>query len=100
RRISHTFIAQVIDFLYTKEEAKSRVRELMEDYESLYFGPATRWPGDRSDKAEEYAIKEGIPYSEGQINTLRRSAEHVGLDFDRLLKSKGKKSYPVEIFNK
>ncbi len=100
RRISHTFIAQVIDFLYTKDEAKSRVRELMKDYETLYFGPATRWPGDRSDKAEEYAIKEGIPYSEGQINTLRRSAEHVGLDFDRLLRSKGKKSYPAEIFSK
>ncbi len=100
RRISHTYEAQVIDFLYTKEEALKRVRELMVDYETNYFGPASRWPGDRSNKAIKYALEEGLPYSQGQIETLRRSATHVGLDFDKLVKSLGKKSYPVDIFKK
>ena len=98
RRISHTFEAQAIDVMYSKEEALERVKELMRDYEEHYFGPNSRWPGDRAEKAREYSEKEGIPYSEGQINTLRRAAEHVGLPFD--LKSTGKKPYPTEIFNK
>ncbi|MFX1250886.1 MAG: Ldh family oxidoreductase [Promethearchaeota archaeon] len=100
RRISHVFQAQVVDFLYTKEEALSRVKDLMNDYETRYFGSASRWPGDRSRKAIEYALKEGLPYSQGQIETLRRSATHIGLNFDKIVKSMGYKSYPAEIFKK
>ncbi|MHA2250143.1 MAG: Ldh family oxidoreductase [Candidatus Kariarchaeaceae archaeon] len=100
RRISHSFQAQVIDFLYTEEQAKERIQSLMRDYENKYFGPASRWPGDRSQLALEYVINEGIPYSQGQMDTLRRSAELVGIDFDQSLISVGKKSYPVNIFNK
>ncbi len=98
RRISHTFEAQAIDILYTKEEALERVRELMWDYEENYFGPSSRWPGERAEKARQYSEKEGIPYNEGQINTLRRAAEHVGLSFD--LKPVVRKTYPANIFNK
>ncbi|MFX0090910.1 MAG: Ldh family oxidoreductase [Candidatus Hodarchaeota archaeon] len=99
RRISLVFEAQAIDFLYTKKEARKRVKDLMTDYEN-YFGSASRWPGDRSNKALEYALKEGVPYSQGQIETLRRIATYVGLDFDKMVQSLGKKPYPVEIFNK
>lgn len=100
KRISLAFQAQVMDFLYTKEEALTRVRALMQDYESKYFGPASRWPGDRANKAVDYALQEGIPYSQGQIEMLRRAAAHVGLSFDKMVSAMGKKPYPIEIFNK
>ena len=100
RRISHTFEAQMTDFLYSKEEALERVRELMKDYEINYFGPASRWPGDRAKEAIKYALKEGIPYSKGQIETLKRSAAFVGLDFNAMIQSMGKKPYPAEVFKK
>lgn len=100
RRISHSFQAQVIDFHFTEDEAKSTFRELITDYETQYFGSASRWPGDRSIKAQEYSMNEGIPYSIGQVNTLRRAAEHVGLDFDELIQSCGNKEFPYKIFNK
>ena len=98
RRISHTFEAQVIDFFYTKEEAKHRIRNLMKDYEENYFGPNSRWPGDRAEKALKYSIVNGIPYSQGQIDTLKRAAEYVGIDFN--LEPISKKEFPENIFNK
>ncbi len=100
QRVSLAFQAQVIDCLYTEEEARSRVRELMIDYESKYFGKATRWPGDRSKKALEYSLKQGIPYSDGQIEMFRSAASYVGLDFDQMVASCGRKPYPSEIFKK
>ncbi|HKZ41296.1 MAG TPA: Ldh family oxidoreductase, partial [Candidatus Hodarchaeales archaeon] len=100
RRISHSFQAQVIDFLYTKDEAKARVRELMRDYETKYFGPSSRWPGDRADRAKAYSVKEGIPYSKGQVETLKRTANEVGLDFASIVKSQGQKPFPDQIFTK
>ncbi|MHA2090284.1 MAG: Ldh family oxidoreductase [Candidatus Kariarchaeaceae archaeon] len=100
RRISHSFQAQTIDFLYSKEQVTQRVSELMHDYENKYFGSASRWPGDRSQQALEYVKTEGIPYSEGQIATLRRAAEVAGVNFDETLQSFGKKKYPVDVFNK
>lgn len=99
-RISLAFQAQVINFLYTKEDARARVRELMHDYESKYFGPASRWPGDRANEAHEYAMKEGIPYSQGQVDMLKRAAAHVGLNFNKMVKAVGNKPYPIEIFKK
>ncbi|MHA2101634.1 MAG: hypothetical protein ACW99A_23520, partial [Candidatus Kariarchaeaceae archaeon] len=100
RRISHSFQAQVIDFHYSHSEAKSTLRKLMTDYESKYFGLASRWPGDRSLQAKAYAEKEGIPYSEGQVNTLRRAASHAGLNFKDILKPCNIQEYPADIFNK
>ncbi|OLS23992.1 MAG: Malate/(S)-sulfolactate dehydrogenase [Candidatus Heimdallarchaeota archaeon LC_3] len=100
RRISHSFQAQVMDFLYSKDEARTRVKELMQDYESKYFGSSSRWPGDRAEKAKGYSYKEGIPYSKGQIKTLQRAAEFVGLNFEEILKPIGKKAFPENIFNK
>ncbi|NHJ49638.1 MAG: Ldh family oxidoreductase [Asgard group archaeon] len=100
KRISLSFQAQVIDFLYTEEEAQTRVRELMRDYESNYFGSNTRWPGDRSLIALEYSKKEGIPYSDGQIKMWKRATEFLGLNFDELIQSIGRKSYPKDIFKK
>lgn len=100
RRISLSFEAQSIDFLYDLTDTKNRVGELMHDYESKYFGTSSRWPGDRSREAIEYSLKEGIPYSEGQINTLRRASDHVNLNFDTMLPSLGKKDFPHHIFNK
>lgn len=100
RRISLAFQAQVIDFHYSKEEAQTRVRELMYNYESKYFGVASRWPGDRANEAYEYSMKEGIPYSQGQINMLKRAGDHVSMNFDNMVKSVGKKPYPIDIFKK
>ncbi|MHA1122173.1 MAG: Ldh family oxidoreductase [Candidatus Heimdallarchaeota archaeon] len=100
QRVSLAFQAQVVDCLYTEEEARSRVRKLMIDYESKYFGEATRWPGDRSKEAYDYSKKEGIPFSDGQIEMLRRAAIHVGLNFDEMISSIGRKSYPINIFKK
>ncbi|MCE7736457.1 MAG: Ldh family oxidoreductase [Candidatus Heimdallarchaeota archaeon] len=100
RRISHSFQAQAIDFHFSKEDAKAQLGKLMTDYESKYFGSASRWPGDRSLQAKEYSKKEGVPYSKGQVDTLRRSAEHVGLNFEDLLKPISTKEYPEDIFNK
>ncbi len=97
RRISHTFEAQVIDMLYTAEDARKRVSDLMRDYET-YFGERSRWPGDRSNEALNYSEKYGIPYNEAQIDTLRRAAEHVNIEFNLL--SVGNHEYPSEIFNK
>ncbi len=100
KRVSLAFQAQIIDGLYTKEEAKNRVGELMKDYESKYFGPKTRWSGDRSIKASEYSEREGIPYSHSQIEMLKRAAEFVGLNFDEMIQSCGNKQFPSVIFRK
>ena len=48
----------------------------------------------------EVLEKEGIPYSDGQIEMLKRAAKEVGLNFDELLKIKEKKEFPKEIFKK
>jgi L-2-hydroxycarboxylate dehydrogenase (NAD+) len=98
RRISHTFEAQAIDMLYTLEEAKNRIRKLMDDYEKGYFGENSRWPGDRALEAWRYSESNGIPYSESQVNTLRRAAEYVSEPFD--LRPSSIKEYPKNIFNK
>lgn len=99
-RVSLAFQAQVVDFHYSKDEALSRVKSLMNDYETKYFGPSTRWPGDRSKIALEYSNKEGIPYSDGQIDMLKRATKKVGLEFNKLIKLKAKKPFPKEIFRK
>ncbi|MHA1992659.1 MAG: Ldh family oxidoreductase [Candidatus Hodarchaeales archaeon] len=98
RRISHTFEAQALDVLYTVDEAKKRVKNLMQDYESKYFGINSRWPGDRAQEALEYSIREGIPYNKGQIESLQRTADYVKIEFS--LKRISFKLYPSSIFNK
>jgi L-2-hydroxycarboxylate dehydrogenase (NAD+) len=100
RRISLAFQAQVIDFHYTKEDARDRVRELMRDYELKYFGSASRWPGDRAIEAYEYSVREGIPYSQEQVDMLKRAALHVGMNFDEMVHSVGRKPYPFDVFKK
>ena len=100
RRISHSFQAQVIDFLYSKDQAQARVKALMKDYESNYFGESSRWPGDRAEKARSYSYNEGIPYNDGQIDTLKRAADFVGVKFEEEVKIIGKKPFPTDIFNK
>lgn len=100
RRISLAFQAQVIDFHYTKEDAQNRVRELMRDYELKYFGSASRWPGDRAIEAFEYSVREGIPYSQEQVNMLKRAALQVDLNFDEMVHSVGRKPYPFDVFKK
>ncbi len=97
RRISHTFYAQITDFNYTVEEAKERISEMMRDYEK-YFGPRSRWPGDRAHACIKYALEHGIPYSEGQINTLKRATAHAGLEFN--LQPVSEKEFPKELFRK
>ncbi len=97
RRISHTFEAQAMDLFYDLNEAKLRIKDLMDDYKK-YFGPNSRWPGDRADKAVMYSESNGIPYSAGQIESLKRTAEYVNLPFE--LQPISFKEFPEEIFNK
>jgi L-2-hydroxycarboxylate dehydrogenase (NAD+) len=98
RRISLTFMAQAVDFHFENaEQARKRVGQVMEDIEK-YFGENSRWPGDRSIVAMEYQRENGIPYSTGQVDTLKRAAEHVGLPF--ALEPVDYKDYPEDIFNK
>ena len=97
RRISHTFEAQAIDMLYDLDDSKARIQELMNDYKK-YFGPNSRWPGDRGDQALEYSETNGVPYSTGQINSLKRTAEYVNLEFN--LEPISFKEFPEYIFNK
>jgi L-2-hydroxycarboxylate dehydrogenase (NAD+) len=98
RRISHTFEAQALDVLYTVDDAKKRVKDLMKDYKSKYFGFSSRWPGDRAQEALEYSIREGIPYSKGQIESLQRTADYTNIEFS--LEPISTKLYPSSIFNK
>ncbi|MHA1984605.1 MAG: Ldh family oxidoreductase [Candidatus Hodarchaeales archaeon] len=98
RRISHTFEAQAIDVLYTVDDSKKRVRELMMDYEINYFGLNSRWPGDRAEKALNYSMNEGIPYSKGQIDSLKRTSDYLEKNFS--LTPIKFKNYPTDIFNK
>ena len=97
RRISHTFEAQTMDFFYDLDKSKLRIKDLMKDYKQ-YFGPNSRWPGDRGDQALQYSETKGIPYSTGQIDSLRRTAEFVGDSFN--LKPISLKEFPSEIFSK
>lgn len=98
RRISHTFEAQALDFLYNLEGTKNRLTDLIQDYESKYFGTRSRWPGDRANIALKYSESEGIPYDQGQIESLKRTAKYVDLSFS--LEPVSFKKYPQEIFNK
>ncbi len=97
RRISHAFEAQAIDFLYTADEALQRMSNLLDDWAN-YAGPATRMPGERSHLAREYSLTHGIPYSEGQIATLKRCGELAGASFDRVQSTT--RPYPVHLFTK
>ena len=97
RRISHTFEAQALDMLYDLDASKLRIHDLMNDYKK-YFGPNSRWPGDRSNMALSYSEANGIPYSTGQINSLKRTADYVGITFE--LKPISFKEFPEDIFNK
>ncbi|MFX1286716.1 MAG: Ldh family oxidoreductase [Promethearchaeota archaeon] len=99
-RVSHTFEAQAVDYQYSKQEALERVTNLIRDYELNYFGPASRWPGDRSNQALEYVLKEGLPYSQDQVELLRRISAYSGLEFDSLLQSISRKPIPANIFIK
>ncbi len=100
RRVSHEFTAYTIDFLFEREEALEKINEVIEDYERNYFGPSSRWPGDRAHACIKYAEKEGIPYSKGQIKTLRRAAEYVNLNLEDLLRPISEKEYPMDLFKK
>ena len=97
RRISHTFEAQALDIFYDLDASKVKINELMIDYKK-YFGPNSRWPGERADKAVNYSESNGIPYSVGQINSLKRTAEFVDEIFN--LQPVSFKEYPEDIFNK
>lgn len=69
-------------------------------HELNYFGPASRWPGDRSNQALEYVLKEGIPYNQDQVRLLGKISAYSGLEFDSLLQSVSKKPIPANIFIK
>ena len=97
RRISHAFEAQAIDFLYTREAALKRMASLVTDW-SACAGPATRMPGERSHLAREYSLRHGIPYTNEQIQALRRCGASLHVDFERV--SASAKPYPKNLFTK
>jgi LDH2 family malate/lactate/ureidoglycolate dehydrogenase len=97
RRISHSFEAQVVDFLYTADEARARMADLVADW-ARCGGPSTRLPGERSRLAREYSVAHGIPYSADQIRTLARCGAMVGMELDRVPGSVN--PYPRALFTK
>jgi LDH2 family malate/lactate/ureidoglycolate dehydrogenase len=97
RRVSHAFEAQAIDFLYSRAAALERMSALVRDWAEC-GGPATRLPGERSHLAREYSLRCGIPYSEGQIHTLRRCGDSVGVDLATVPSTVA--PYPKNLFTK
>ena len=68
-RVSQTFEAWRIDFLYPEEEALLRVGEAIKDIRS-YGGPDMLLPGEREARRKADAEKRGIPYEKSQWETL------------------------------
>ena len=65
---------------------------------SACAGPATRMPGERSHLAREYSLRHGIPYTNEQIQALRRCGASLHVDFERVPASA--KPYPKNLFTK
>jgi LDH2 family malate/lactate/ureidoglycolate dehydrogenase len=97
RRISHAFEALAIDFLYARDDALERMTTLVADWRG-HAGPATRLPGERSQRARAYSTAHGIPYSHGQVQTLGRCGALAGTGFTLRARSVG--AYPRHLFTK
>lgn len=77
-RVSHTFEAWRIDFLFSAEEARERLAKAIQDIRS-HGGPEMLLPGEREARRKADAEKWGIPYENSQWETLHRLAEQSGI---------------------
>jgi LDH2 family malate/lactate/ureidoglycolate dehydrogenase len=84
-RVSQTFEAWRIDFLFPEEEALRRVREAVMDIRS-YGGPDMLLPGEREARRKADAEKRGIPYETSQWETLDIISGKTGIPPPRPIK--------------
>lgn len=77
-RVSQTFEAWRIDFLFSEEEARQRVGKAIEDIRS-HGGSEMLLPGEREARRKADAEKWGIPYEKSQWETLDFISEKTGI---------------------
>ncbi|MDP6365158.1 MAG: Ldh family oxidoreductase [Nitrospinota bacterium] len=78
-RVSQTFEAWRIDFLFPEEEARRRLEETISDIRK-YGGPEMLLPGEREARHMADARASGIPYEEAQWEMLRGISKDTGIE--------------------
>jgi LDH2 family malate/lactate/ureidoglycolate dehydrogenase len=78
-RVSQTFEAWRIDFLFPEEEARRRLEETVSDIRK-YGGPEMLLPGEREARRMADARSNGIPYEEAQWETLQGISRDTGIE--------------------
>lgn len=77
-RVSQTFEAWRIDFLFPQDEVRRRLVETIRDIRK-HGAPEMLLPGEREAMRRVDAEKRGIPYEASQWETLRHLAEETGV---------------------
>ncbi len=78
-RVSQTFEAWRIDFLFPEEEVRRRLEETVNDFRK-YGGPEMLLPGEREARNMADAKANGIPYEETQWEMLRGISKDTGIE--------------------
>lgn len=76
-RVSQTFEAWRIDFLYPEKEARQRLTDTVSDIRK-YGGPDMLLPGERETRRRIDAEANGIPYEDAQWKMLRSISADTG----------------------
>jgi LDH2 family malate/lactate/ureidoglycolate dehydrogenase len=77
-RVSQTFEAWRIDFLYSEKEARQRLADTVSDIRE-HGGPDMLLPGEREARRKAEAEANGIPYEETQWKMLRGISADTGV---------------------
>ena len=77
-RVSQTFEAWRIDFLYPEEEARQRLADTVCDIRE-HGAPDMLLPGEREARRKAEAEANGIPYEEAQWEMLRGISADTGI---------------------
>jgi LDH2 family malate/lactate/ureidoglycolate dehydrogenase len=77
-RVSQTFEAWRIDFLFPEDEARLRLAETISDIRK-HGGPEMLLPGEREARKKADAEERGIPYETSQWETIRKISGETGV---------------------
>ena len=77
-RVSQTFEAWRIDFLFPEDEARRRLAETVNDIRK-HGGPGMLLPGEREARKKADAEERGIPYETSQWETIRKISGETGV---------------------
>lgn len=77
-RVSQTFEAWRIDFLFPEEEALLRLAKAVQDIRK-HGGPEMLMPGEREARRKEEAQTKGIPYEDSQWETIQSIGKETGV---------------------